>query len=439
MAKFYFLPLNEEQILTLAPDEASKKAGKDLAGAAKWVTKGANDTALWGECQGSGSKPYQTQVDVTNIAFKCSCPSRKFPCKHGIGLLLYNARQPNDFTVTQMPAWVEEWISKRTEKQAKQAEKKDKPVDEAAQAKRQANREEKVQGGIEELLLWMKDIVRDGILTIPEKGSGYFEGLARRMVDAQAPGLAGMVRGLGSINYFKDGWQTLFINQLTTIYLVIAGYKNFAQLNAALQQDVKSWIGFTQNQEELKEQQGVTDTWLVLGKQTSEEDNLAVERNWLYGISTKKYALVLQFIFRGQGEQLTLTPGLFIQAELVFYPSATPLRALVKRQISATPLQTTASFNGWQQVTENETAIASLQPFYTERPYIIKQLTPVLYNNGWWLKDDAGNIMVIKEGFGGLYKLLSLSGGEALDTAVIGKENEYEPIGVWYNNIYRPI
>ncbi|HPH90283.1 MAG TPA: hypothetical protein PLZ68_05665, partial [Ferruginibacter sp.] len=76
------LNLTEDQILTLAPDEASKKSGKDLSSPAKWVSKGVNEFALWGEAQGSGSKPYQTQVDLTNIAFKCSCPSRKFPCKH---------------------------------------------------------------------------------------------------------------------------------------------------------------------------------------------------------------------------------------------------------------------------------------------------------------------------------------------------------------------
>jgi len=74
------LNLSEDQILTLAPDESSKKSGKDLANPAKWVSKGVNEQALWGECQGSGSKPYQTQIDIINIAFKCSCPSRKFPC-----------------------------------------------------------------------------------------------------------------------------------------------------------------------------------------------------------------------------------------------------------------------------------------------------------------------------------------------------------------------
>jgi len=439
MAKFCRLPLSEDQILALAPDEPSKKAGKDLAGAAKWVSKGGNDTALWGECQGSGSKPYQTQVDLANIAFKCSCPSRKFPCKHGLGLLLYNARQPKDFTVTQMPAWVEDWISKRADKQEKQTEKKDKPVDEAAQQKRAAAREQKVADGLDELLLWMKDIVRNGILTIPEKGTVYFENIARRMVDAQAPSMAGMVRSLGNINYFKEGWQVELIDQLARLYMLVSGYKNISQLNAPLQQDVKGWIGFTQNQDELKEQTGITDTWLVLGKQSTDEDNLTVERNWLYGIASKQYALVMQFIFRGQGAQLAFTPKLFVQAELVFYPSASPLRALVKKQVNTTAVQTINGYAGWQEVLEDETAVCSLQPFRSERCYIIEQLTPVPYNGAWWLQDNRQEMMKIKEGFASIWKLLALSGGEPLNMTVIGKEKIYEPIGVWHEGDYKPL
>src|SRR6476659_5765738 len=138
------MSLTEEQILTLAPDEPSKKSGKELANPSKWVSRGANEQAIWGECQGSGSKPYQTQIDLTNIAFKCSCPSRKFPCKHGIGLFLMFARQKSSFTTSEAPGWVAEWLDKRTGKQEKQAEKKDKPVDEAAQAKRQQARQSKV-------------------------------------------------------------------------------------------------------------------------------------------------------------------------------------------------------------------------------------------------------------------------------------------------------
>jgi SWIM zinc finger len=43
---------------------------------------------VWGLCAGSGKRPYQTVVDLTGPAYKCSCPSRKFPCKHALALLL---------------------------------------------------------------------------------------------------------------------------------------------------------------------------------------------------------------------------------------------------------------------------------------------------------------------------------------------------------------
>ena len=62
-----------------SPDPASLKAGQGLASVRKWVTLGHDDSFLWGECQGSGSKPYQTQIDLGEAASKCSCPSPKIP------------------------------------------------------------------------------------------------------------------------------------------------------------------------------------------------------------------------------------------------------------------------------------------------------------------------------------------------------------------------
>jgi len=435
--KLISLPLPEEQILTLAPDEASKKSGRDLANPSKWVSKGANEQALWGEAQGSGSKPYQTQIDLINIAFKCSCPSRKFPCKHGLGLMLFYSRQQNAFSDTEAPAWVTDWLSKRTEKEEKKVTKEEKPVDEAAQAKRQQARQSKVADGIEELHLWMKDIVRNGILNIPEKGFAYFENMAKRMVDAQSPGLANMIRNLGESNFYAEGWQSIFMDQLTAIYLITAGYSNSETTDVTLQQDIKTWIGFTQNQEELKVQTGTTDTWLVLSKQTTEVDNITTERNWLFGTSSSQYALVLQFIIRGQGGVHTFTPGMFIQAELVFYPSVAPLRAIVKRQIPGNVVNGFKCFNNWQQIIETETMLSSSMPVRSERPFIIQQLKPVQYNNQWWLQDEEQKMMQLKNEHKTIWKILSLSGGNALDMVVIGKEDKYEPVGVWYKNEYK--
>ena len=436
------MDLSEEQILTLAPDESSKKAGKDLAGSAKWVSKGINELALWGECQGSGSKPYQTQVDITNIAFKCSCPSRKFPCKHGLGLLLFYSRQKAAFTENKAPAWVEDWISKRAEKVEKRAEEstkqEGKPADGAAQVKRQLGRKEKVNDGIDELLLWIRDIVRNGIIGIPEKGPGWFENIARRMIDAQAPGLAGMIRVLAGTPTYKEGWQTEFMEQLLRIYMTIRGYRNVLALNEFLQSDMHALVGFTQNQEELKEQQGVNDNWLVLGKQVTEEDNLTTERYWLFGSRTRQYALILQFLVRGQGgSQQLLTPGMQLEAELVFFPSITPLRAIIKRQVNTRVRPACMGFTNWTEVRAFENELSSKLPVQYERPYIITQLLPVRYLQQWWLQDNRQQLMPLKEPYRNIWKLLAVSGGMPLDMAVVGQEKGYEPLGFWQENDYK--
>ena len=433
------MQLTEEQILNLAPDDSSKKSGKDLANPSKWVSKGANENALWGECQGSGSKPYQTQVHLKNLAFKCSCPSRKFPCKHGLGLSLLYARQPKQFQVSESPAWVNEWLDKRTEKEEKKSEKKDKPVDEEAQAKRQLARQKKVTDGVEELLLWIKDIVRNGIINIPEKGRACWENISKRMIDAQAPGLAGMLRNIGDINFYEEGWQSRFLDQLLKIYLIICGYKNMDHLDVPTQEDIRSLIGFTQNQDEIKEKKGIRDEWFVLAKKTTEEEQLFVERNWLYGTNTKQYALVLQFYVRSQLPALVLTPGIVADAELVFYNSALPLRALVKEQFHTKKIPFVESYANWNEVVAKQTYFNSVYPFAETYPFIIGSLRPVFYQKAWWLQDIENNMMPVKNNYRGIWKLLSISAGERLTMAVIGKEDEYEPVGLWNSNEYKTI
>ena len=179
-----------QRVLQLAPDPASAKAGQGLAGLRKWVTSGFDDAAVWGECQGSGSKPYQVQVDLGDVAFKCSCPSRKFPCKHGLGLMLMFAA--GQLTKGSQPTWVGEWLAKRAEtsqkKQAK-AEAPPKPVDEAAAAKRREKRLKNIADGLTALKRWAEDLVRAGIATAPSRGYAFFDEPARRMIDAQAPGM----------------------------------------------------------------------------------------------------------------------------------------------------------------------------------------------------------------------------------------------------------
>src|ERR1700693_718113 len=115
----------EDAVQRLAPDDDSYKAARDLIRKKSFLKPGvsADKTWLLGECKGSGKNPYEVSVDLTDSSqptFRCSCPSRKFPCKHGLGLLLLYAQSESQFT-TREPS--EELQAKREKKTAREQKK----------------------------------------------------------------------------------------------------------------------------------------------------------------------------------------------------------------------------------------------------------------------------------------------------------------------------
>ncbi|MEJ7646174.1 MAG: SWIM zinc finger family protein [Chryseolinea sp.] len=432
---------SEDQILAMAPDDSSKKSGKELANPSKWTKREISERALWGECHGSGKLPYQTQVDMANVAFKCSCPSRKFPCKHGLGLLLLFARDKKLFASATEPDWVTGWLDKRGEQEERKTERKEKEktrtVDPAAQAKRQENRLKRVEEGRIEMRLWIKDIIRNGLLNIPGKDISYFDTMAKRMVDAQASGLASMIRSLRGINYFQEGWQTSFLDQLLRIYLVLEGFPQMSTLSQELQDELMTLVGFAQNQEELKSQTGIRDDWFVLSKRVEEDDNLTTERNWLYGRKSKRYALILQFYVNGQIPEVNLIPGASVDASLVFFKGAAALRALVKEQYGMQSETAVEGLNSWKEISSYAGHIHASNPWVNRIPVIVENVVPVKANNEWLLKDELGDGVLIHHSFQSIWKLMAISGGRPVRLFAVGKENNFEPLGAWVDNQYK--
>src|ERR671917_1495678 len=105
------MTLSVEQALALAPDSSSASAGRKLGSPKTWRNLGRGGDAMWGECQGSAL--YQVRVDLGDLTTKCSCPSRKFPCKHALGLLVLAATEPAALSEGEPPGWVAEWLQRR--------------------------------------------------------------------------------------------------------------------------------------------------------------------------------------------------------------------------------------------------------------------------------------------------------------------------------------
>jgi hypothetical protein len=436
-----------EQILALAPDTASAKNGKGLATLSKWGTLGhALDPQLviWGECQGSGKDPYRVQIDLKEPAFRCSCPSRKFPCKHGLALFLLLVAQSTAFTESTPPDWVIAWLdsrSKREEKQQQKSQQPDKPIDAIAQAKRATQRHTKVTAGVEELQQWLQDLVRQGLAAVQSQPYSFWERPATRMIDAQAPGLARQLRDLAGIPYTGSGWTDKLLVQLGRLYLLLEGYQRLEALPAGVQADIRRHIGMTLTQDEVlaAAPQGdiltVQDNWLVLGQCVEEEEKLRSRRTWLWGQTSQRPALLLQFAYGRQPFEAGLLLGTAVAAELAFYPSAFPLRALVKQRQDVLPASETLP--GFPTI---KAAIAQYSGALVADPWLERvpmQLQAVLFlqtTSGWIVQDTAGHSLPVATGFEHAWQILALSGGHPL--TLFGEWNDQVlfPLSVWVNN-----
>lgn len=435
-----------EQILALAPDASSAKNGKDLATPRKWVSLGQNEQAVWGECQGSGKTPYQTQIDLTETAFRCTCPSRKFPCKHGLGLFILTLSQPAAFTSDTPPDWVSEWLNTRTQKRTKKSEPTAQVIDPTAQAKRTQQRYKKVAVGMQDLELWLRDLVRQGLATAPGQPYSFWDGAAARMVDAQAPGVARQLREMASIPHSGAGWQERLLEHLGRLHLLLEGFKRLDTLPPATQADIRTLIGWTQSQEELLSvassdaaAQVVRNRWLILGQRVEEEDKLRVQRLWLWGQESKRSALVLHFAYASQPLETSFVPGTSVDAELVFFESAYPLRAIVKTRHGASSqldempeCSALAKLSaGIADIMKAYAQALSLNPWLENFPVALSAVIPIHQNGTWAVRDSAGHLLPLMPSWERGWQMLAQSGGHPLGLFGEWNGDYLLPLSVW--------
>ena len=256
------------------------------------------------------------------------------------------------------------------------------------------------------------------------------------MVDAQAPGLATLIRYLSNLDYYTLGWEHRAWYVLTQLYLATEGFTHREQLAPKVQEDIKTVLGWTYNQEELKQQEGIEDVWSVLGKQESQEDRLTVIKYWLRGEKSERYALILQFVVSGQPRDSGFVPGTRIEAELVFYPGNYPLRAIVKSQ------QRTHNFQppvGYHDLNEFEDAYASAlaaNPWIIQVPVVFSAMTPYLDHDTLLFLDQAHKVIPVAATPDDQWKLLALSGGRPIPVCGVVEHQKLYPLGAWASSNY---
>lgn len=342
-----------------APDAASLAAARRLARPGPWSDVGSTDTLVWGKCQGSGATPYQVSVDSTGPAYRCSCPSRKFPCKHALALMLQFVDGASGSG--QVPEWAEA-AAHRAAETAERSARERKPVDPEARARRIEDRRQLMSAGIEDFARWLTDLIRGGLAEAGRQPPSWWDRAAARLVDAQLPGLADRVRraaleltvdssarvGAGRQDP-QAGNGSGLLAEIGRWWLAVCSWRRFDDLDDATRADLRVVLGWHQAADDVRSGDAITDDWVVLGAHRDEDDGvIAQQRTWLRGLRTGETVQILDFGVQGRPLPIARLAGSVLSVRLARYPGHPPRRALFAEEPEALP--TTAGLGAGRTV-----------------------------------------------------------------------------------------
>ena len=184
-----------DKIRLLAPDEGTFERAKGLAHSYQWKEIAGNEYLVYGIFNGQREQRYQTQWGVEKNIWRCTCPSRKNPCKHILALMLLHIKEdesirPTDVFPEDIEAWLEESenVKEKTEPKV------------ATTTKSREKRLEEMATGIAELEIWMMDIIGEGLASLDHRDENYWLTVSAKMFDAKLSGIGRRMRNFSYLN-----------------------------------------------------------------------------------------------------------------------------------------------------------------------------------------------------------------------------------------------
>ena len=410
----------ERQVLQAAPDQSSVAAARRLARPGPWSGTGSTETLVWGRCQGSGKDPYQVSVDLTGPAYRCSCPSRKHPCKHALALLLLWVHGDGAVETAGAADFAREWAEQRAASAAGKAVRDPArpvaPADPEAQERRRQARLALMDAGMEDFRTWLEDLVRGGTASARHRGYAYWDTAAARLVDAQLPGLASEVRLMGSDVHARTDWAEHLLSRLGRWWTAAQAWARRDDLDPVTLADLRVVLGWPVPTEEVRSDRDsvVTGRWLVLGAYRTDDGRLQSQRTWLASEDDRRLVQVLDFAAGGQPLPVARLTGSVLQGDLALYPGSGTRRALFDGEPVAAG-QMTDLPGGWtlDDALQALAGLLAVNPWVLRAPVVLREVRATV--DGALVPTRDGGRAALPWADGTPWTLMALTGGQEAD------------------------
>ncbi|NUP73625.1 MAG: SWIM zinc finger family protein, partial [Sinomonas sp.] len=355
-------------------------------------------------------------------------PSRKFPCKHALALLLLWARGEAAEAGAQTADFAQDWATERAQRStARERGEPRQPPDPVAQAKRLADRIALMDAGMADFSRWLTDLVRAGLAAARTQPYSWWDGTAARLVDAQLPGLAEQVRAMGSDVHARTDWTDYLLMHAGRWWALTKAWARRDELSTAELADLRAAIGWATPSAEVQAAESRPGPWLVLGAHRSDDDRLQQQRTWLRG-PDGEVVVVLDFAAQGQTLAVPQLAGAILDATMARYPGEAPRRAMFTSAAVARGVDTgLGEGGGIAQALRTESAAVALSPWRDRHPVLLSRVRVCSGEHGW-LRDESGDAVPILGD--ALMVLLALTGGEPVDVFGELEEGRVRPLSV---------
>ena len=416
----------------VAPDASSLAAARKLAIPGPWRETGCSDVLVWGQCQGSGKTPYQVSVDLVGPAYRCSCPSRKFPCKHALALLMLWSEGVIDES-GEIAAFADEWATQRAERAAAPARAASASApDPAAQARRLEQRLARMDAGVEDFRLWLADLARGGLAAARTQPYSYWDTAAARLVDAQLPALAERVREAGSQVHARGEWAAYLLSEVGRWWTITSAWQARETLDEVELAEVRVAVGWGQSSEEVRDSDARPGPWTVLGAVRTDDGRIQQQRTWLAHDDGEVVA-VLDFAGYGQALAVPQLSGARLDVEVSRYPGAAPRRALFRDPpTGAVPVTVLRGRTTLAEVHAAAAAGLGCAPWRDRQPAPLADVRLVRDGDQWRVSDATGSLPMADGS--SVWTLLAVSGGAPVDVFGEVEAGAFRPLAVWLDD-----
>jgi hypothetical protein len=412
------MALSRSAIEAMAPDQGALSAASKLLQPAKWPSRARAGNLIWGECQGSGANPYRVVADTEDPGSKCTCPSRKFPCKHALALMWMFVEDGAAFPDGNVPEWVTDWMGRRRKtgtstgtneskssdgrslKAAREAAPEAAPDSEAetrrkaASEKRAQDTNRSVRAATEDLDLWVADQLRTGLMGFLGDLAGRCRRIAARLVDAKAAALASRVDEMPSrlLSLSAEERVDAAINELGKLVVLTRAWRA-----APGDPDLRREVVTSETRDDVlnnPDAPRVVSAWEVLGERiATRRDGLISQATWLMNLAPRqqRFAVLLDFFPASAGRRNSaFVAGQRFAAELAFYPARVPLRAVIASRGDPETVG-----DDWPAAESDPFADqaeqALITPWRTEIPLLLPQgrVCADAAGRGWWRSTDG--------------------------------------------------